>query len=307
MKINELLPPDAILPMMQEKSLALYSAIRAVERRQMKAVEGRLRLARQRNSVHYFHVTDTSSEWGDYLPMSETATIKSLVQKDYDSKALKELKRELLLVDEFIDAFHQERMDEIFEKIGPERRAFAEPLRLSDKVYTERWLSVKYSGKPFGADAPKLFTSRGEQVRSKSEVIIADALARLGVPYRYEFPHQLKVRGDSRGSTRDYDSCGDSNRRGVRACARKGSRREQHSAVFYPDFTCLNVRTRREIIWEHFGRMDDPEYATATAGKFDSYADNGIFPGESLVFTMETQERPLSPATVEAIVEKYLL
>lgn len=307
MKINELLPPDAILPMMQEKSLALYSAIATVTRRQKNAVKGRLRLVRRKKAVHYFHVTDTSSEWGDYLPMTETATIKSLVQKDYDGKVLKELKRELALVDGFIGAFHQERLDEIFENLGLERQAFAEPLRFPDEVYAERWLSVKYTGKPFSDDVPQLFTSRGERVRSKSEVIIADTLARLGVPYRYEFPHQLKVRGDSRGSTRDYDSCGDSNRRGVRACARKGSRREQHSAVFYPDFTCLNVRTRREIIWEHFGRMDDPEYATATAGKFDSYADNGIFPGESLVFTMETQERPLSPATVEAIVEKYLL
>ena len=292
MKINELLPPDAILPMMQEKSLALYSAIRAVERRQMKAVEGRLRLARQRNSVHYFHVTDTSSEWGDYLPMSETATIKSLVQKDYDSKALKELKRELLLVDEFIDAFHQERMDEIFEKIGPERRAFAEPLRLSDKVYTERWLSVKYSGKPFGADAPKLFTSRGEQVRSKSEVIIADALARLGVPYRYEFPHELKV-------------C-------KHGCVeRKGARGEKRAsrrlATFYPDFTCLNLRTRREFIWEHFGLMSDAEYVASAIEKLETYCDNGIFPGDGLLITMETQERPLNPATAEAIAKKYLL
>lgn len=291
MKINELVPPEAILPMMQAKALALYSAIAAVTRRQKNAVKGRLRLVRRKKAVHYFHVTDTSSEWGDYLPMTETATIKSLVQKDYDGKVLKELKRELALVDGFIGAFHQERLDEIFENLGLERQTFAEPLRFPDEVYAERWLSVKYTGKAFAADAPQLFTSRGERVRSKSEVIIADTLARLGIPYRYEFPLELKVCCRAR----DCDS---------RGGEKRASRR---LAVFYPDFTCLNLRTRREFIWEHFGLMSDAEYVASAIEKLETYCDNGIFPGDGLLITMETQERPLNPATAEAIAKKYLL
>lgn len=300
MKINELVPPEAILPMMQAKALALYSAIAAVTRRQKNAVKGRLRLVRRKKAVHYFHVTDTSSEWGDYLPMTETATIKSLVQKDYDGKVLKELKRELALVDGFIGAFHQERLDEIFENLGLERQTFAEPLRFPDEVYAERWLSVKYTGKAFSDDVPQLFTSRGERVRSKSEVIIADTLARLGIPYRYEFPYELKVCCRARDcDSRGGEDCGKRNR--------NGSRRGRFSAVFYPDFTCLNLRTRREFIWEHFGLMSDAEYVASAIEKLETYCDNGIFPGDGLLITMETQERPLNPATAEAIAKKYLL
>lgn len=166
----------------------------------------------------------------------------------------------------------------------PARRKFVQPVRLPDEEFAEQWLAVKYSGKGMAVDAPLLETSRGERVRSKSEVIIADTLDRLKIPYRYEFPHQLKVRRNSRGR--------DSSRRTV---------------TFHPDFTCLNIRTRREFIWEHFGRMDDLEYIAETLGKFETYTANGIFPGETLIFTMETQERPLNSATVEALARKYLL
>ena len=29
------------------------------------------------------------------------------------------------------------------------------------------------------------------------------------------------------------------------------------------DFICLNLRTRQEFIWEHFGMMNDAEYASS--------------------------------------------
>ena len=57
------------------------------------------------------------------------------------------------------------------------------------------------------ADAPLLETSRGERVRSKSEVIIADTLDRLKIPYRYEFPHQLKVTGTAAVEVTDLAIC----------------------------------------------------------------------------------------------------
>lgn len=67
---------------------------------------------------------------------------------------------------------------------------------------------------------------KGERVRSKSEVIIADMLNRKGISYRYEYPVYLKNVGQ-----------------------------------IYPDFTVLDAIRRREIYWEHLGMMDDPDYA----------------------------------------------
>ncbi|MCQ2108947.1 MAG: hypothetical protein MJZ05_09325 [Fibrobacter sp.] len=284
MNIKELLSPDVDLSSLQAKAEELLAAIETKIRNLKNAPEGRLRIAQRESGAYYYHVTDTSPEWGDYLPQTESKTIARLAQKEYDQTVLTEMQRELKAVDRFLKSFCPKRLHDIFEKLLPARRKFVQPLRLPDEEYAEQWLTVKYSGKGMAADAPLLETSRGERVRSKSEVIIADTLDRLKIPYRYEFPHQLKVRRNSRGR--------DSSRRTI---------------TFHPDFTCLNIRTRREFIWEHFGRMDDPEYIAETLGKFETYTANGIFPGESLIFTMETQECPLNPATVEALASKFLL
>lgn len=53
----------------------------------------------------------------------------------------------------------------------------------------------------------------------------------------------------------------------------------------YPDFTFLSKRTRKEIYWEHEGRMDDSEYAKTAIKKIKTYEDNGIYLGENLILT----------------------
>lgn len=302
MQIKEVVTPDRLLALAQAKAEELHNAITALVKRSKNAIEGRLRMARRKNSVHYFHVTESSPVQGVYISQSDFKTVRALCQKDYDESVLVELNRELRVVDNFIKMYRPEQLNTVYEKLASERKSFAEPVLLPDEEYASRWLAVKYSGKGMSADAPLLETSRGERVRSKSEVIIADTLDRLKIPYRYEFPHQLKVRRNSRG--RGDALCNPSGNKQDGGSQHDSSRR---TVTFHPDFTCLNLRTRREFIWEHFGRMDDLEYIAETLGKFETYTANGIFPGETLIFTMETQERPLNPATVEALASKFLL
>ena len=88
-------------------------------------------------------------------------------------------------------------------------------------------------------------TARGELVRSKSEVIIADLLASLGVPYAYEQPF---VGPD--GSVR------------------------------YPDFTVDDAETGRRLLIEHLGMMDRPDYVRRWEAKLQWYDAAGVRPGE---------------------------
>ncbi len=69
----------------------------------------------------------------------------------------------------------------------------------------------------------------------------------------------------------------------------------------------MNVRTRKEFYWEHFGLMDNFEYAQNTAGKLRLYAENNIFPGQNLIITMETQAEPLTTKIVEMMIKAFLL
>jgi len=109
-------------------------------------------------------------------------------------------------------------------------------------------------------------------VRSKSEKIIADTLERRGIPYRYEAPLIL-----------------------------------QDGVTVYPDFSLLNVRRRKEYIWEHLGMMDNEDYARSAVTKLNSYINSGFFPGEQLILTMESQKTPLGTKTIERMIERYLI
>lgn len=100
---------------------------------------------------------------------------------------------------------------------------------------------------------------------------LADLLAREGIPYRYEYPLYIKGYG-----------------------------------TIYPDFTILNVKTRKEFYWEHFGMMDNPVYAEHAIQKIAGYEDNGIEVGEKLIVTYETKSVPMNQKQITRIVEQKL-
>ena len=154
-----------------------------------------------------------------------------------------------------------------------ERRILIDPIWLPDDEFRERWEAQKGEALAFRADDESSFyTDKGERVRSKSEILIADTLGRFNVPYRYEYPLELK---DGR--------------------------------TFHPDFLCLNVRTRREYIWEHFGLLDDPAYASRAAAKLLLFSENKIFLGKKLIITTETAAIKFSSRQVEDFIKEFLL
>ena len=150
------------------------------------------------------------------------------------------------------------------------RQTLITPATLTNEQYIEEWQRVTWQGIPFTEDAQEYYTSNKDRVRSKSEVIIADTLARTGIPYRYEYPLELS------GKT------------------------------FHPDFLCLNLRTRQEFIWEHFGMLDSSEYLEKSIQKIKIFNENGYFPGKNLIITMETKINGINTQQLELIIENYL-
>ncbi|MDX2223871.1 MAG: AAA family ATPase [Rhodospirillaceae bacterium] len=88
-------------------------------------------------------------------------------------------------------------------------------------------------------------SSKGKLVRSKSEVIVADILERLGISYEYE------LRFD--GADGKFRS---------------------------PDFTIQDALSGRTVIIEHLGMLDDPEYKQRWEKKKAWYRANGVLPHE---------------------------
>ena len=120
-------------------------------------------------------------------------------------------------------------------------------------------------------------TSKGLAVRSKSEIVIADALSNAGVSFAYEKPLTLG------GTTR------------------------------YPDFTIDDEVSGRVIYWEHLGMLDRADYRKSWERKLKWYRSNGIIPateGEGqngmLVMTTESTTSGFDASAVQTAISKYV-
>lgn len=160
----------------------------------------------------------------------------------------------------------------MFLKIPLQKRHLIEPYRFVKDEKTIRRFQVP-SGKG-RVKSSHFVTLNRENVRSKSEVIIADRLKNAGVLYTYEPPTMI-----------DEDSL----------------------ELWYPDFLCLNSRTGKTYYWEHFGILDNSEYRQGFLYKIEMYAEVGIFVGKKLIISMESSEYPLSTEHVDRLIKEYLL
>ena len=244
-----------------------------------KAPEGTLRVTQSNHSVQYYHRTKPTDHTGKYISATHKELAAQLARKDYDNKIVAATKIEAKLLSAFLRAYtklvkNHMFAEEVYSKLHKNRQVLVEPVRLSDEEFTSRWQAITYK-KDFAPENNNYLTVKGEAVRSKSEILIADTLNRMNIPYHYEFPIKL-LSEDGRKIT------------------------------VHPDFLCLNPRTRKEYIWEHFGRMDDIEYITNTVRKLNLYARNGILPGKNLITTHETAEQPLNTKLIKKIVEEFL-
>lgn len=104
-------------------------------------------------------------------------------------------------------------------------------------------------------------TERGDLVRSKSELVIADKLQARKIQYAYEQPLNLP---DGR--------------------------------VRYPDFTIADHARGLTFYWEHLGMLDDPNYRTRWERKRAEYISAGIKPwqqgGGAAGTLIETRDDP---------------
>lgn len=62
---------------------------------------------------------------------------------------------------------------------------------VSDDEYANMWANKSFIGKAYNDQLPYYETDNKERVRSKSELNIANALYKYGIPYKYECPLRL--------------------------------------------------------------------------------------------------------------------
>lgn len=245
----------------------LSRSIREIENKIEHLPEGRAKIKHINKKYYYYHAGISQRE--RYLSAADTALISDLVQKDYLKRVLKQIKCELSAIEKMQKLYPETIAEDVFDSLSDARKQYARPINVCDDAYAERWMAVPYKRKPFKKDAPEFYTLKGERVRSKSEVIIADRLRAQGIPYRYEYP--LKV----------------------------GNR------IIHPDFTILRMSDRKILYHEHCGKMNDPQYTDDLIIRAKDYNRTGIILGDKLFFTFESETTPLDMKMLDNIISQH--
>lgn len=235
------------------------------------APEGTLRLSRSNNYLQFYHCTE-ENKLGKYITKGNDELIHKLAQKSYDDKTLRVAEKRINQIKKLLKDYEDDEIEQVFMKEHKERQRFIKPVEPTWDQSLEVWKAKEYQGKGFADGMPMIVTERGERVRSKSEKIMADYFYRNKIEYKYECPIYLKGMG-----------------------------------MVYPDFTFLSKRLGKEIYWEHCGMVDESSYARNMVRKIDAYENTGIFIGERLILTYETEQSVLNTTKIEQMVEKYLL
>ena len=266
--MQQLLITNRLLVAMQKKREQLAKALDALRLQSANPPKGKLKVVKKPGGAQFYCRKSPADKQGTYINKKSLQLAKKLAQKDCDAAIQKALQKQIDALDEALANYDERSLAEYFKSRLPEVQKLIAPAAITAEDYAAAWQAVPYQGLSFENSASEFYTNRGERVRSKSELMIANALFKAKVPYRYEYP-----------------------------IAMKGGR------VFHPDFLCLNPHDGREFIWEHFGLMDNAEYSQNAISKLSRYAENGWIPGKNFICTLESAAAPLSSRLVERIVK----
>ena len=170
---------------------------------------GSVQIRKHKKGIQFYHYTDPMKKEGKYLSVKKQNLALALVRKGYLLRLLGAAKKDHQLIEYFLKKYDLKALQEVFLKESPVRQnlLFSSTsgqasgqntflsypgIILPDALYAETWENCEYERKPFSEDTPVHCTMKQERVRSKSEVLIANSLFRLGVPYRYECPLSLE-------------------------------------------------------------------------------------------------------------------
>lgn len=197
--------------------------------------------------------------------------IKTLAEKKYLSACLDDLIHEQDAISSFLK--HYQNYTPKTQRLM-KNPAYQKTISESIKPFSielSEWAKETYERNSNRPEYLRHSCISGHIVRSKSEALIDQALFTHRIPFRYE-------------------------------CALKLG-----ELTLYPDFTIRHPETGNFFYWEHFGMMDSVSYSQNVFQKLQIYNSHGYIPTLNLITTYETQERPLTPETIETVIQQYFL
>lgn len=253
-----------LIDLLQKERDKELQIARTLRKRLSSAPDGKLLVACSNGRTQFYCRTGSGAQSRIYLSKKDKEKTQKLAQKKYDNSLLSKcdinvvaLDNAILQLQNFLDP--ESTLLEIPATLQPQ---ISVPF-LSREAFVEQWLAdgkrqESRNGRQGGWHPENLIytTDAGERVRSKSEMMIANLLLAMQLPYQYEKPLRL------------------------------------NGKTVFPDFTILDTASRTEVYFEHFGLMDQEDYRTAALLKMKDYEKAGFTMGRDFLFSFESERVP---------------
>lgn len=231
-----------------------------------KSPEGSVYVVSKKDKLYYHHqYYKNGKRIKKYIKSENLKLAKSLAQKSYEKNTIRKIDKQIDIIEKFLENYKNNLLEDEFKALSPEKRALVTPLEPTWELLVKQWRQSSKMENSYPIDTTNYRTKNGEFVRSKSEIIIANALYDANIPYRYEAGIYLDGYGN-----------------------------------ISPDFTILEKDTGKLIYWEHFGRMNELDYVRKTINKINAYNLNGL----KLILTFETESNPLNIDIVTTYINR---
>lgn len=205
-----------------------------------------------------------------YIPKKQRNLAEQLAVRKYKEALLNEMQNERNAIEQYLR--YQDKCKAKANDLLEESSMYRElllPYYDSNNSDIDNWAFQNYEKNLSHPEHLIHKTIAGYNVRSKSESLIVSALYTNQIPFRYECALHLG------------------------------------EITLFPDFTILHPYTKKIYYYEHFGMMDNSEYAQSAYKKLQLYAEHNIIPSINLITTFETRDNPLDTEMLEKIIQFY--
>lgn len=274
---------ENLIEELQARYTDLNSKIISIKNHMKNAPEGYMKVSKrgEKRRVYYHMLKDKKNPnkqkmiYLSHKKEKDRAMMQKLAQKSYYKNILPILENELDALNNMIQNYHPEQKYQLYENMTEERKNLVFNEFATPEEITRDWENQESQSNTRYQESLRFETSSGEMVRSKSEMIIADLLERNSEYCAYKYEEALYLSNS-----------------GIKV---------------HPDFTIMKRSTAEVFYWEHCGMMDDPQYVNMFIEKINKYIMEGIYPGERLILTFESGDRPLDMAVVKNIIQHYFV
>lgn len=251
---------------MKEELVKINSRIDFISSELSKLPEGNLYVVNDSSHKKWYLKSEGQKK---YLPKRNSELASKLAYRKYLLMELDELLYKKKLAMDYVSKFDtNSKSQDLLSLSSPYSELISRYVHTNEN-YLENWVNSDYEHNNQYPEHLIYDTLAGHKVRSKSEVMISQALFMHRIPYRYEC--MLEIGG----------------------------------IALFPDFTIMHPKKKSLIYWEHFGLMDDLSYSNKANSKINLYINSGIYPMDTLITTFETVSVPISVSAIEDIIKKF--